>query len=73
MKPALITRLHAFLERNPTLRGNPATPEEIAAAEKELGLSFHDSYKTFIQEFGDAYTGIAIHAFSLTKRGSDPF
>ena len=64
MLPSLIIRLRTFLNKNPTLKGKPATIQEITAAEKQLQVTFDNSYKEFIQNFGGAFAGIAIHAFS---------
>ncbi|TXI13346.1 MAG: SMI1/KNR4 family protein [Pedobacter sp.] len=64
MKPELIKRLNEFLAQNPTLKGKPASEEEIKNAESKLGVKIHDDYKEFIQLFGGAYAGLAIHAFS---------
>lgn len=64
MNQSLMKRLSVFLDKNPSLKGKPATTEEIIGAEKELQVTLDDSYKTFIQTFGGAYAGIGIHAFS---------
>jgi cell wall assembly regulator SMI1 len=64
MNQALIKRVSDFLDKNPTLKGKPATNEEMARAEKELEVTLDKDYKEFIQQFGGAYAGIAIHAFS---------
>jgi cell wall assembly regulator SMI1 len=64
MKQALMDRLSDFLEKKPSLKGKPATMEEITTAEKVLQVTLDDNYKEFIQKFGGAYAGIAIHAFS---------
>ncbi|MBB6275013.1 SMI1/KNR4 family protein [Porphyromonas circumdentaria] len=64
MKQELMNRLVAFFGKNPTLLGEPATDEQIADAEKKLGVVMDKDYKEFIQNFGGAYAGIAIHAFS---------
>lgn len=66
MKEAIMDRLHNFLlrEDNITLLGNPASLEEIRDAEKRLAVRFHDDYVHFIQTFGGAYAGLAVHAFS---------
>jgi len=59
-------RLHTFLRRedNHSLVGNPASQEEIAAAEQQLNVRFHEDYVQFIQTFGGAYAGLAVHAFA---------
>ena len=57
-------RLNNFLDKKPSLKGRPATLEEIKEAEKELEVRLDDDYKEFIQKFGGAFAGIAIHAFS---------
>src|ERR1044072_1734842 len=64
MKPSLLTRIDQFLSKNPSLKGRPATTEEISAAEKELQVTLHSDYQAFIRHFGGAYAGIAIHGFS---------
>ncbi|MFE4571116.1 SMI1/KNR4 family protein [Paenibacillus chitinolyticus] len=66
MKEALMERLKAFLHRkdNSTLVGSPASQEEIAHAEQQLNVSFHEDYSHFIRKFGGAYAGLAVHAFS---------
>jgi len=66
MKEALIERLKIFLlrEDNSTLVGTPAREEEIAKAEQQLKVNFHEDYLQFIKMFGGAYAGLAIHAFS---------
>ena len=64
MKKELVNRLKEFLGKNPTLMGRPASTEEIENAERELGMKMDNDYKEFIQIFGGAYAGLAIHAFS---------
>jgi cell wall assembly regulator SMI1 len=64
MKEELVNRLNDFLGKNPNLMGKPASIEEIENAERKLGIKMHDDYKEFIQIFGGAYAGLAIHAFS---------
>ncbi|MGX4585939.1 SMI1/KNR4 family protein [Paenibacillus chitinolyticus] len=66
MKDVLLERLKAFLQRkdNSTLVGSPASQEEIAHAEQQLNVSFHEDYSHFIRTFGGAYAGLAVHAFS---------
>ncbi|MFC7680145.1 SMI1/KNR4 family protein [Paenibacillus sp. GCM10028914] len=66
MKESLIERLKLFLYRedNLTLVGHPASQEEISQAEQLLNVSFHTDYVKFIQTFGGAYAGIAVHAFA---------
>ena len=39
MKDELMKRIECFLETHPELRGIPATPQEIAKAEKELQIT----------------------------------
>ena len=43
--------------------GKAATNEQIISAEKELNIIMVKDYKEFIQNFGGAYAGLAIHAF----------
>jgi len=43
--------------------GKAATNEQIISAEKELNIIMDKDYKEFIQNFGSAYAGLAIHAF----------
>src|SRR6185436_19216991 len=64
MKPELMDRLRRFLEKHPGMRGRAASLEEIAKAEDELAVKMADDYKEFIREFGGAWAGIDIHAFS---------
>lgn len=64
MKQTLVDRLSSFFEKNPTLKGKPATEEQITGAEKALGVKMDEDYKTFIRHFGGAYAGIAVHAFA---------
>lgn len=66
MKESLFERLKQILlrEDNLTLVGLPASQEEIAHAEQELNVSFHEDYVQFLRTFGGAYAGLAIHGFS---------
>ncbi|ETT75977.1 cell wall assembly/cell proliferation coordinating protein, KNR4-like protein [Paenibacillus sp. FSL R7-277] len=66
MNDALMERLQLFLtkEGNQSLLGTPATEEQIAEAEKQLGLSLDQDYVQFIRSFGGAYAGLPVHAFS---------
>lgn len=64
MKEELMKRIESFLQKHPELKGVPATSKEIAKAEAELQIELDDDYKEFIKQFGGAYAGIAIHAFS---------
>lgn len=66
MKEELMERLKAFLYRedNLSLVGIAASQEEIAMAQERLNVSFHADYVHFIQKFGGAYAGLAVHAFS---------
>jgi hypothetical protein len=66
MNEDLIARLQQFLfrEDNESLVGKPATDEEIAAAELELGVPLDKEYIQFIKRFGGAYAGLSIHAFT---------
>lgn len=66
MNEELMGRLKAFLHRedNSTLVGIPASQEEIESAQQRLKVSFHADYIQFIQAFGGAYAGLAVHAFS---------
>jgi hypothetical protein len=63
MKQEVINRLSAFFKKNPTMSGKAATDEQIINAEKELNVIVDKDYKEFIQNFGGAYAGLAIHAF----------
>jgi cell wall assembly regulator SMI1 len=63
MKQELINRLNSFYTKNPTLKGEPATIKQIIDAENILNVKMNDEYKMFIQNFGGAYAGLAIHAF----------
>lgn len=47
-----------------SLVGTPASQEEIVAAQQQPHVQFHADYVTFIEIFGGAYAGIAVHAFS---------
>lgn len=47
-----------------SLKGSPATDEEIKNSENELNYKFSDDYIDFIKEFGGAYLGVNIHAFN---------
>ncbi|GGG01843.1 hypothetical protein GCM10010912_53350 [Paenibacillus albidus] len=66
MNDALMDRLHRFLTRgdNESLLGTPATDEQIAEAEKLLGISLEKDYIRFIKSFGGAYAGLSVHGFS---------
>lgn len=66
MKENLIKRLRSFLfnEKHQTLVGKPASQREIIEAQQQLHVQFHSDYVAFIETFGGAYAGIAIHAFS---------
>lgn len=66
MNEALMERLQNFLfrEDRASLVGSPATQEEIAHAEQQLNVRFHEDYVHFIRKFGGAYAGLAVHAFS---------
>ncbi|MBV6716436.1 SMI1/KNR4 family protein [Paenibacillus chitinolyticus] len=66
MKKVLMDRLKAFLHRedNSTLAGSPASQQEIAHAQQQLGVTFHEDYVHFIRTFGGAYAGLAVYAFS---------
>lgn len=66
MNDALIERVKTFLhqEDKSMLVGTPASEEEIATAEQQLKINFHEDYVQFIKTFGGAYAGLAIHAFS---------
>lgn len=59
-------RLKTFLHRedNSTLVVFPASEEEIAKAQQQLNVNFHEDYVHFIRTFGGAYAGLAVHAFS---------
>lgn len=63
MKQEVIDKLNVFYQKNPTMLGKAATNEQIANAEKELNIIIDKYYKEFIQNFGGAYAGLAIHAF----------
>ncbi|EWH11450.1 hypothetical protein KLA_15675 [Cellulophaga geojensis KL-A] len=47
-----------------SLKGLPATDEEIQDSEKELNYKFSKDYIEFIKEFGGAYLGVNIFAFN---------
>ncbi|MGM1047410.1 MAG: SMI1/KNR4 family protein [Bacillota bacterium] len=66
MKESLIERLKLFLHRedNRTLVGRPASQEEIAHAQQQLNVSFHEDYVHFLRTFGGAYAGLAVYGFS---------
>lgn len=66
MKEPLMERLKRFLlrEDNLTLVGHPTSQEEIAQAEQQLNVNFHDDYIQFLRTFGGAYAGLAVHGFS---------
>ncbi|MFB6365844.1 SMI1/KNR4 family protein [Paenibacillus elgii] len=66
MKDALMERLKIFLHRedNSTLVGIPASQEEIAKAQQQLNVNFHEDYVHFIRTFGGAYAGLVVYAFS---------
>lgn len=66
MKENLIKRLRSFLfnEKHPNLVGKPASQREIKDAQQQLHVQFHSDYVEFIETFGGAYAGLAIHAFS---------
>ena len=63
MNEVLLNRIAKFLEKNPTLKGSPATTEQLATAEQELNITIDKDYRAFVEKFGGAYAGIAIHAF----------
>jgi hypothetical protein len=63
MKQEIINKLSTFLQKNPTMSGKSATNEQITNAEKQLNIIMDKYYKEFIQNFGGAYAGLAIHAF----------
>ncbi|MDR0267294.1 SMI1/KNR4 family protein [Paenibacillus sp.] len=56
MKEALMERLKIFLHRedNSTLVGIPASQKEIAKAQQQLNVNFHEDYVHFIKTFGGA-------------------
>ena len=62
LKVKLIKRLEEFLSENEML-GDPATPEQISEAERELGIRLPKDYVDFITRFGGTYAGIDIYAF----------
>ncbi|EJL28107.1 SMI1/KNR4 family protein [Brevibacillus sp. BC25] len=66
MKDVLMKRLKTFLHRedNRTLVGIPASQEEIAEAQQQLNVNFHEDYVHFIRTFGGAFAGLAVYAFS---------
>ncbi|MFP3391665.1 SMI1/KNR4 family protein [Brevibacillus sp. SIMBA_076] len=63
---ALMETLKIFLHRedNSILVGIQASEEEIAKAQQQLNVNFHEDYLQFIRTFGGAYAGLAVHAFS---------
>lgn len=63
MNELLVDRIRRFLEENPTLKGQPATVEQLTIAARELNVELDKDYCQFVQMFGGAYAGIAIHAF----------
>lgn len=63
MKQEVINELNIFFQKNPTMVGKAATNEQIINAETELNIIMDKDYKEFIQNFGGAYAGLAIHAF----------
>jgi hypothetical protein len=73
MKDALMERLKTFLHResNSTLVGIPASQEEIAEAQRQLNIQFHEDYVHFIGTFGGAFAGIAVHAFANGSSGKE--
>ncbi|WP_165806580.1 SMI1/KNR4 family protein [Chitinophaga parva] len=64
MNEALLNRIGSFLDKNPTLKGTPATAAQLAKAEQELDIKLDKDYRAFVERFGGAYAGIAIHAFN---------
>lgn len=66
MNQKLIKALKDFLldKKNDDLVGKPASDEDIAKAEKELGVTFSADYVEFIKHFGGAFIGVDIRAFS---------
>ena len=63
MKREVINKLNVFYQKTPTMSGKAATNKQIANTEKELNITMDKDYKEFIQNFGGAYAGLAIHAF----------
>jgi hypothetical protein len=65
MTEEFMARLQQFLAKadNQSLRGEPATNDQIAEAEQALGVTFDPDYRRFIQSFGGAYAGLSVHAF----------
>jgi len=47
-----------------SLKGAPATDEQIKSSENKLNYKFSQDYIDFIKEFGGAYLGVNIHAFN---------
>ena len=61
-----VTRLFREQAGGPAreLNANPATPAEIAAAERELGAQLPESFRRFQLEFGD-YNGGPVDIYSV--------
>ncbi|MBI6888652.1 SMI1/KNR4 family protein [Pseudomonas putida] len=63
MDNILQKRIEKLVESDNSLRGRPATDNEIKDAEINLNIKFDTQYIDFIKIFGGAFCGIAIHAF----------
>ena len=61
MKPLDFDRVFPAADR----RGPSATPEQVSAAERDLGVRFPDDYRTFLAEVG-SFNG------DLVGRAADP-
>jgi len=61
MKEQLKDKINGFLktpfDKRASLKGEPATDEQIVNAQKELGTILHHEYIDFVKEFGGAYLG----------------
>lgn len=49
----LIKDLNSYFEERPNYLGGKVPDDEILQAEKNLNLSFAESYKEFLQKYGD--------------------
>ena len=52
MEKDTILMIEDFFRKNPIAKGEPATREEIAKAEKELCLKFQEDYVFFLLNYG---------------------
>ncbi|KPC17043.1 SMI1/KNR4 family protein [Pseudomonas amygdali] len=63
MNPELQSKLEALYLDHPSLRGTPATDQQILGAQERLGVTFHPDYIDFIKHYGGSFGGVDIHAF----------